>query len=66
MGLLRWVSNRRRVFLIGGLGLLTSGLGGGCGGCCWLWFDGLCACGSIDGSVCVVLCDEPVLEVEGG
>ena len=30
------------------------------------WFDGLCVCGSVDGSVCVVLCDEPVLDVEGG
>ena len=29
MGLLRWVSNRRRGFLIGGLGLLIGGLGGG-------------------------------------
>ena len=38
-----------------------------CGGRCWLWFDGLCVCvcGSVDGSVCVVLCDELVLEVEG-
>ena len=57
MGLLRWVSNRRRGFLIGGLGLLISGLGGGCDGCCWLqlvwwfvcvwfcwWFDSLCLC----------------------
>ena len=34
MGLLRWVSNRRRGFLIGGLGLLIGGLGGGCGGRC--------------------------------
>ena len=40
-----WVSNRRRGFLI-------SGLGGGCGGRCWLWFDSLCVCGSVDGSVC--------------
>ena len=32
-----WVSNRRCGFLIGGLG-------GGCGGRCWLWFDGLCVC----------------------
>ena len=31
-----WVSNRRRGFLIGGLGLLIDGLGGGCGGRCWL------------------------------
>ena len=54
-----WVSNRQHWFLIGGLG-------GGCGGRCWLWFDGLCVCGSVDGSVCGVLCDEPVLEVEGG
>ena len=29
MGLLRWVSNRQRGFLIGGLGLLIGGLGGG-------------------------------------
>ena len=36
MGLLRWVSNRRRGFLIGGLDLLIGGLGGGCGGRCWL------------------------------
>ena len=54
-----WVSNRRHGFLIGGLG-------GGCGGRCWLRFDGLCVCGSVDGSVCAVLCDEPVLDVEGG
>ena len=40
-----WVSNRWRGFLI-------DGLGGGCGGRCWLWFDGLCVCGSVDGSVC--------------
>ena len=26
----------------------------------------VCVCGSVDGSVCVVLCDELVLEVEGG
>ena len=26
----------------------------------------VCMCGSVDGSVCVVLCDEPMLEVEGG
>ena len=26
----------------------------------------VCVCGSVDGSVCGVLCDEPVLEVEGG
>ena len=25
----------------------------------------VCVCGSVDGSVCVVLCDELVLEVEG-
>ena len=31
-----WVSNRRHGFLIGGLGLLIDGLGGGCGGRCWL------------------------------
>ena len=36
MGLLRWVSNQRHGFLIGGLGLLIGGLGGGCGGRCWL------------------------------
>ena len=36
MGLLRWVSNRRRGLLISGLGLLIGGLGGGCGGRCWL------------------------------
>ena len=36
MGLLRWVLNRRRGFLINGLGLLIGGLGGGCGGRCWL------------------------------
>ena len=36
MGLLRWVSNQRRGFLISGLGLLIGGLGGGCGGRCWL------------------------------
>ena len=36
MGLLRWVSNRRRGFLISGLGLLIGGLGGGCGGRYWL------------------------------
>ena len=34
MGLLRWVSNQRHGFLISGLGLLISGLGGGCGGRC--------------------------------
>ena len=42
MSLLRWVSNRWHGFLIGGLG-------GGCSGRCWLWFDGLCVCGSVDG-----------------
>ena len=36
IGLLRWVSNRRCGFLISGLGLLIGGLGGGCGGRCWL------------------------------
>ena len=36
MGLLWWVLNWRRGFLIGELGLLISGLGGGCGGHCWL------------------------------
>ena len=70
MGLLWWVSNRRRGFLIGGLSLLIGGLGGGCGGRCWLqlvWWllaptgsiDGLmvcvCVCVCVCGSVCVVM-----------
>ena len=64
MGLLQWVSNRLGFKLV--VWFLIGGLGGGCGGHCWLWFNGLCVCGSVDGSVCVVLCDESVLEVEGG
>ena len=59
MSLLRWVSNRWRGFLIGGLGLLISGLGGGCGDRCVgrrCWSLAY-VCGSVDGlCLCVWLC----------
>ena len=54
-----WVSNQRRGFLIGDLGLLIGGLGGGSGGHCWLQlvYVWLGVCGSIDGLVvCVYVC----------
>ena len=40
MGLLRWVSNR--LGFKSAVWFLIGGLGGGCGGRCWLWFDELC------------------------
>ena len=42
MGLLRWVSNR--LGFKSTVWFLISGLGGRCGGRCWLWFDGLYVC----------------------
>ena len=39
--------------LIGGLGLLISGLGGGCGGRCWLQL--VCVCVTLL-MVCVCMC----------
>ena len=44
MGLLRWVSNR-----LGFKSAMWFLIGGGCGGRCWLWFDGvrMAMCGSL-------------------
>ena len=43
-------------FQIGGV-ILIGGLGGGCGGRCWLWFDGLCVwlCVALLMGLCVAL-----------
>ena len=38
---------------------LIGGLGGGCGGRCWLWFDGLCVwlCVALLMGLCVWFCE---------
>ena len=56
MGLLRWVSDR--LGFKSAVWFLIGGLGGRCGGRCWLWFDGLrvCVCVALLMGLCVWFC----------